>query len=104
LDFPEEDADILRLGTFGRQGEDYLQLPAKMCAPRCFPEWPDLGFLEFALVCRQSVALKTIILLRQFHPEYCSIAWFANICASRSLRDFAAGTPLPRHLFAPFTP
>jgi hypothetical protein len=81
LDLPEEDADIFRLGTVGRQGEDFLQLPAKMRAHRRFPEATDLGFLEFALVRRQSVALKTIILRRQLHPEYYSIVWFANTCA-----------------------
>ena len=73
LDRPEEDADIFRLGTVGRQGEDFLQLPAKMRAHRRFPEGPDLGFLEFALLRRQSVALKMVILLREFHPETRSI-------------------------------
>src|ERR1700732_485930 len=70
LDLPQEDADILRLGTVAWQGEDFLQLPAKMRAHRRFPQEPDLGFLEFALGRRQSVALKTITLRRQFHSEY----------------------------------
>jgi hypothetical protein len=62
LDLPQEDADIFRLGTVARQGEDFLQLPAKMRAHRRFPEEPDLGFLKFAFVRRQSVALKMTIL------------------------------------------
>jgi hypothetical protein len=77
LDLPQEDADIFRLGI-ARQGEDFLQLPAKMRTHRRSPEGPDLGFLEFALVRRQSVALKTIILRRQFHSEYRSIVRIAN--------------------------
>src|ERR1700730_2140055 len=70
LDLPQEDADIFRLGTVARQGEDFLQLAAKMRAHRRFPEGPDIGFLEFALVRRQSAAVKTILLQCQFHPEY----------------------------------
>ncbi|MGH6846845.1 MAG: hypothetical protein ACREC0_05245 [Methylocella sp.] len=70
MDLPQEDADIFRLGTAGRQGEDFLQLPAKMRTHHRFPEVPDLDFLESALVRRQSVALKTIIPLHQFHPGY----------------------------------
>jgi hypothetical protein len=69
LDLPQEDADIFRLGIVARQGEDFLQLPAKMRAHRRLPEGPDFGFLEFAVARRQSVALKTIILRRQFHSN-----------------------------------
>jgi hypothetical protein len=69
LDLPYEDADSFRLGIIGRQGEDFLQLPAKMRAHLRFPEGPDLGFLEFALVRRQTVALKTTILRHYFHPN-----------------------------------
>jgi hypothetical protein len=75
---PQEDADIIWLGTVARQGENFLQLPAKMRTHRRFPEGPDLGFLEFALVRRRSVGLKTTILQRQSHSEYRSIVWIAN--------------------------
>src|ERR1700720_3905242 len=69
-DFVQQDADIFRLGTGGRQGEDCLQFPAKMRAQLRFPEEPDLGFFEFALVRRQGPAVKTILLQCQFHPKY----------------------------------
>ena len=75
LDRPQEDADIFRLGTVARQGEDFLQLPAKMRTHHRAPDGPDLWFVEFALVWRQSVALITI---GQFHPQYRLIVWFAN--------------------------
>lgn len=82
MDLPQEDADIFRLGRVRRQGEDFLQLPAKLRARRRFPEGTDLGVFEFALVRRQSVTLKTIVLRRQFHPqfhpEYRLIVWVAN--------------------------
>ncbi|MGH6840269.1 MAG: hypothetical protein ACREDT_16075, partial [Methylocella sp.] len=67
---PQEDADIIRLGTAGRQGEDFLQLPAKLRIHRRFPERPNFGFLESALVRRQGAALKAIILRSQIHPGY----------------------------------
>ena len=90
----------------GRQGEDFLQLPAKMRTRRRFPEGPDLEFLELALVRGQGAALKTIILQHQFHPIYRLIVWFTNTRAKTraSPRDFAACGPPPRHLFAPFKP
>src|ERR1700730_4689227 len=81
LDRPEEHADIFRLGTVGRQGEDFLQLPAKMRAHRRLPEGPDQRILEFALVRRHSAALKPTLLRHYFHPEYRLTVWFANTCA-----------------------
>ncbi len=69
-DLVQEDADIFRLGPVGRQGENLLQLPAKMRAHPRFPKGSDLGFFEFALVRRQGAASKTTILRHQFHPEY----------------------------------
>src|SRR3984893_12172937 len=102
LDRPEEDADIFRIGTVGRQGEDFLQLPAKMRTHRRFPEGPDLWFVEFALVRRQSVALIIIILRHQFHPEYRLIVWFANTCAK--LRAPAATSRLAGRRLAIYLP
>jgi hypothetical protein len=69
-DLVQQDADTFRLGTGGRQGENFLQLPAKMRSRHRFPKGSDLGFFEFALVRRQGPTVKTILLRRQFHPEY----------------------------------
>jgi hypothetical protein len=51
--------------------------------------------------------LKTIILQRQYHPEYRLIVWFANTRAIPSAvlsRGLAARTPKLGHLLAPLTP
>jgi hypothetical protein len=81
-DLLQEDADIFRFGTVRRQGEDFLQLPAKKRTRRRFPVGPDLESLEFALVRGQGAALITIILRRQFHSIYRLSVWFADTRAN----------------------
>ena len=103
-DLVQQDADIFRLGTGGRQGENFLQLSAKMRARHRFTKGSDLGFFEFALALRHDAAVKTILLRRQFHPSTALIVWLTNTCAKRRAHDFAAFRPLTRRLLAPFTP
>jgi hypothetical protein len=92
-DLVQQDADIFRLGTDGRQGENFLQFPAKMRAHRRFPKRPDLGFFELALFRRQGAAVKTKILRHQFH-----LVWFANTGAKAPPLRFRAVQAVPRYL------